>query len=66
MERFTVGIIGFGFIGWVRTHVACLAHFLTSVAEGTPADPDLEQGIYVQRLIECARTSAQTKRWVQV
>jgi predicted dehydrogenase len=53
-------------IGWIRTHMACLAHFLTSVAEGTPAEPGLEQGIYVQRLIECARTSAHTQGWVQV
>lgn len=53
-------------IGWIRPHMACLAQFLTSVAEGTPANPGLEQGIYVQRLIECARTSARAQSWVQV
>ena len=53
-------------IGWMRTHVACLANFLRSVAAGSPADPGLEQGIYVQKLIECARVSAQTKRWVEL
>jgi predicted dehydrogenase len=53
-------------MGWMRTHVACLTHFLTSVATGTPADPDLEQGIYVQRLIECARLSAEARSWIEV
>ena len=46
--------------------MACLAQFLTHVAVGTPAEPGLEQGIYVQRLLECARTSARTQSWVQV
>jgi predicted dehydrogenase len=53
-------------IGWIRTHMACLVQFLTRVAEGAPAEPGLEQGIYVQRLIECARTSARTQSWVHV
>ena len=53
-------------LGWMRSHMACLAHFLSSVATGTPANPSLEQGIYVQELIECARISAETKSWVQI
>ncbi len=53
-------------IGWIRTHMACLANFLQCIASDTPAEPGLEQGIYVQRLIECARASAQSGEWVQV
>ncbi len=53
-------------IGWMRVHLACLANFLTCVATGTPASPSLAQGIYVQKLIECVRTSAQSRAWVQV
>jgi len=53
-------------IGWMRTHVACLAHFLQSVATGTSASPGLGQGIYVQKLIERARISAETKSWTKV
>lgn len=53
-------------MGWLRVHLACLANFLTSVATGTPASPSLSQGIYVQKLIECARTSAHNRSWVQV
>jgi predicted dehydrogenase len=51
-------------IGWIRTHMACLANFLGNVAAGTPSCPDLEQGIYIQRLIEKARVSAATRGWV--
>ena len=53
-------------IGWIRTHMACLAHFLSCVAAGGASDPGLEQGIYIQRLIECARISAQTRSWTGV
>ena len=53
-------------IGWLRSHVACLAHFLDCVAAGRPAEPGLAQGIYVQRLIECARLSAASGRWTRV
>ena len=53
-------------IGWVRSHVACLANFLQAVAEGRPAEPDLLQGIRVQHLMDCLRRSAAEKRWVEV
>ncbi|MGA2035698.1 MAG: Gfo/Idh/MocA family oxidoreductase [Thermoguttaceae bacterium] len=53
-------------IGWVRSHVACLANFLQAVAEGRPAEPGLEQGIHVQHLIDCVRRSATERRWTQL
>lgn len=53
-------------IGWMRSHMACLANFLGAVAEGAPSGPDLAQGIYVQRLMDCARRSAETNQWVAV
>ena len=53
-------------IGWIRSHVACLANFLTAVAERRPADPGLEQGIRVQYLMECVRRSAAGRGWVEV
>jgi predicted dehydrogenase len=52
--------------GWIRSHAACLANFLQAVAEGRPAEPGLEQGIRVQRLMECVRRSAAEARWVDV
>jgi len=53
-------------IGWIRSHVACLEHFLEAVAHGRPADTGLEQGILVQHLMECVRQSAADGRWVSV
>ena len=53
-------------IGWLRSHVACLANFLQAVAEGRPAEPGLEQGIYVQHLMDALRRSAEANRWINV
>ncbi len=53
-------------IGWMRSHMACLANFLQSVAEGKPGNPGLDQGIYIQHLIECVRLSARENRWVNL
>ncbi len=52
--------------GWIRSHVACLANFLQAVADQRPADPDLLQGVRVQRLMHTARRSAEERRWVDV
>jgi len=53
-------------LGWIRTHMACLANFLQAVAEGRPAEPGLEQGIRVQHLMDCVRRSAAEKKWITV
>ncbi len=53
-------------IGWTRGHVACLANFLQAVAEGRAVEPDLAQGVRVQRLTECARQSARARHWKAV
>ncbi len=52
--------------GWLRSHAACLANFLQAVAEGRPAEPGLNQGIRVQRLMECLRRSAKENHWLNV
>jgi predicted dehydrogenase len=51
-------------IGWIRSHVACLANFLADVAAGRPGNPGLDQGLRVQRWIHCARRSADGAGWV--
>jgi len=53
-------------IGWLRSHVACLFNFLECVTKSEPADPGLDQGIYIQNLIECIRKSASSMSWVKV
>ncbi|MBN1394222.1 MAG: Gfo/Idh/MocA family oxidoreductase [Pirellulales bacterium] len=53
-------------IGWIRAHIACLANFLESIAEGRPAEPGLEQGVRVQRLMDGLQRSAKEQRWVEL
>lgn len=51
-------------LGWIRVHVACLAHFLEHVHAGTMPEPSLRQGIHVQKLMKAAHRSAHTRSWV--
>ncbi len=53
-------------IGWMRGHIHCLYSFLAAIAEGRPARPGLEQGIYLQRVLETVRRSAEEKRWLDL
>ena len=53
-------------IGWMRAHMACLANFLYCVAANQPAEPGLEQGIYIQKLIDAAKCSARENAWVAI
>lgn len=53
-------------IGWIQGHVHCLYSFLKCVADGTTPDPTLAHGIYLQRVLEAARTSAATSAWMEL
>lgn len=53
-------------IGWMRSHMACLANFLFNVAASNPGNPSLSQGIYIQELMDCCRRSAETGTWIDV
>ena len=53
-------------MGWMRTHMACLAKFLFDVAEGHPGNPNLAQGVYIQRLMDACARSATTGAWIDV
>jgi len=53
-------------IGWLRSHLACLHNFLAAVSRGEPASPNLEQGIYIQQVMEAARESDAESRWVEL
>jgi len=52
--------------GWIRSHIACLANFLWDVASGKPGSPGLRQGVYVQKLMDACRRSAETGAWVDL
>ncbi len=53
-------------IGWIRSHMACLYNFLSSVEKGEPGNPGLDQGVYIQNLMECARISAKNSKWAKI
>ncbi|NUQ63981.1 MAG: Gfo/Idh/MocA family oxidoreductase [Pirellulales bacterium] len=69
-QRYPSPAIGFpspkNTMGWLRVHVACLSNFLQDLAAGKPGNPGLEQGIYVQELMDAARRSAAESRWIGI
>ncbi len=52
-------------IGWIRHHMACLYNFMEDVVAGRPGNPGLEQGIFIQRLMDRVEESAQNKSWLK-
>ncbi len=53
-------------IGWIRGHLQCLYNFLESVRDSKAGNPGLEQGIYIQYLMDKVRESAKDGKWVQI
>lgn len=52
--------------GWARAHAACLSNFLHAVVEGRRTEPDLLQGVKIDRLIDDVFRSAYSRSWVDV
>ncbi|HPO71947.1 MAG TPA: Gfo/Idh/MocA family oxidoreductase [Armatimonadota bacterium] len=53
-------------IGWVRGHMHCLYSFLRAIATGEPAEPSLQRGIQIQRMLAAAAHSAATRTWQEL
>ena len=53
-------------IGWMRGHMHCLYNFLNSVHTGAATGPTLEQGIYIQYLLDKVKESAQNRSWIKL
>ena len=55
-------------IGWTRAHVACLAHFIQSIAAkepiSLPQHADLMQGYKIEQLMQTVFDSAQQQKWL--
>ena len=51
-------------IGWLRGHVHCLYNFVSHVYEGTKANPSVEDGAYIQYVMDKAYESSASGRWV--
>jgi len=53
-------------MGWLRGHMHCLYTFLSSIHSGKALGPTLEQGIYIQYLLEKVKESAEKRSWVKL
>jgi predicted dehydrogenase len=52
--------------GWLRAHVHSMYSFLNCVYEGKPCTPDLNDGAYIQRVMQAAYESDKTGSWINV
>ena len=53
-------------VGWLRGHTACLYNFMRCVHAGEKAEPGIEAGARVQRVLEAAKVSDREGRFVRV
>ncbi|MBR6324258.1 MAG: Gfo/Idh/MocA family oxidoreductase [Victivallales bacterium] len=53
-------------IGWLRAHVQCLYHFMDCVDRGVKAEPGLEQGVMIQRVMDAVKRSAASGQWIDL
>ena len=53
-------------IGWLRGHMQCLYNFLCSVHQSQPGNPGLEQGIYIQKIMEKVKESSILNKWIDI
>lgn len=53
-------------IGWIRSHVHSLYNFLSCVNEGVQASPSLEEGAYIQLVMEKAYEANKSGCWVNL
>ncbi|HEX2951365.1 MAG TPA: hypothetical protein VHV83_17610, partial [Armatimonadota bacterium] len=50
-------------IGWIRGHVHCLYSFLQAISENRQAEPSLQRGLHLQRILATAERSAAAHNW---
>ena len=53
-------------LGWIRSHVHSLYNLLDCIAAGRQPKPSLADGLYLQRVLEAVRASAEKKTWVDL
>jgi len=53
-------------VGWMSGHLHCLYSFLKSIADGTPAQPSLQRGIQLEKMLACVQESAKTSTWIKL
>jgi len=53
-------------LGWIRSHVHSLYNLLDCIAAGRQPRPSLADGLYLQRVLEAVRESADKRDWVDL
>ena len=53
-------------MGWIRAHADCLYEFLHAVSENRPAAPSLQDGLYVQKVLDAMYQSAQENKEIHL
>ncbi|MFW6006675.1 MAG: Gfo/Idh/MocA family protein [Bacillota bacterium] len=53
-------------IGWMRAHVECLHSFLTAIKKDKMTAPSLEDGVYIQKLLDKIQKAAANERFIEV
>ena len=53
-------------IGYEHTFVHTVVDFINAVADKKPVQPDFQEGLANQRVLEAVEKSAQTKKWVNL
>ncbi|MBO5338590.1 MAG: Gfo/Idh/MocA family oxidoreductase [Clostridia bacterium] len=53
-------------IGWLRGHIGSYFEFIKSVFENKQFSPSLDDGAYVQKILERATISSKENRWIKI
>ncbi len=53
-------------MGWVRSHIAAIYHFLDCVVHDRMPSPNFSDAVKIHHLMESLYASVETKRWVRV
>ncbi len=53
-------------IGWIRTHLECIATYMNAVHMNKQFNPNIEQGLYIQEVIDCVQESSKKRIWIKV
>ena len=53
-------------VGWTRAHIHSLHEFLSHIADDGATSPDFEDGLAVQKVMDCIYKSAESNTWVEI
>lgn len=53
-------------VGWERFHVHSIYNFVTRILEGKPAEPDIQDGMRTQAVLDAALESSEAHRWTSI